>query len=59
MIEDCEIDPASDALVLSETLISDVIVCGRLITKTEEMLRVGFEINDNTGCCHVIFFQRD
>ncbi|TNV79314.1 hypothetical protein FGO68_gene6029 [Halteria grandinella] len=23
------------------------------------MLRIGFEVNDNTGCCPVIFFQKD
>lgn len=59
MIEESELEPGSDALILSEQLITDVIVCGRLISKSDELLRVSFEVNDNTGCCHVIFFQRD
>lgn len=59
MIEDSVADGMSDALVLGEHFITDVIVCGRLISKSEEMLRIGFEVNDNTGCCPVIFFQKD
>jgi hypothetical protein len=57
MIKDAgEIDPATDAVILQGHPVSDVIVIGRLICKSEETLRIVFEVNDNTECCRVVFY---
>ncbi len=36
-----------------------VIIVGRIIARSEEQMRVMFEINDNTGTSKIIFYQKD
>ena len=55
MLHDAPIGP-DDNLEIDGASISEIIVCGRLISRIEEAMRVVFEINDNTGCFKVIFY---
>ena len=36
-----------------------VIIVGRVISRSEEQMRVVFEINDNTGTSKIIFYQKE
>ena len=38
--------------------ITDIILVGRLLKKIEEPMRTQFEINDNTGTFHVLFYHK-
>jgi RPA family protein len=38
--------------------INDIILCGRLLRRVDEPMRTQFEINDNTGTFHVLFYHK-
>ncbi len=48
-----------DALEIDGQQVSEVIVVGRIISKSEEQMRIVLEINDNTGTTKIIFYQKD
>lgn len=48
-----------DQLEIDGKAVSEIIVVARAISRTEEQMRVIFEINDNTGVFKVIFYQKD
>ena len=58
MLHDAFIGP-EDNLEIDGSIINDIIVVGRVISRTEESMRVVFEINDNTATFKVIFYQKD
>jgi len=54
-----EANPRPDDLCeIDGEAISDIIIVGRVIAKTEEPMRTLFELNDNTGTFKVIFYQK-
>ena len=57
MIE--EANPRSDDVCeIDGEVFNDIILVGRVMSKTEESMRTTFEINDNTGYTKVIFYQK-
>jgi len=35
-----------------------IIIVGRVIRRHDENMRVTFDINDNTGCSKIVFYQK-
>ena len=58
MITEAPVTP-DDTLEIDGQQVSDIIIVGRVISRSEESMRVVFEINDNTSTCKVIFYQKD
>ncbi len=48
-----------DSLELDGLSISEVVIVGRMISRSEEQMKVQFEINDGTGTLKVLFYQKD
>ena len=48
-----------DSLELDGQSISEVVIVGRMISRSEEQMKVQFEINDGTGTLKVLFYQKD
>lgn len=50
---------ANDTFEIENEPISDVIICGRLLTKDEKPTRTTFDINDNTGTFKVTLYHKE
>lgn len=48
-----------DNLEVDGQNISEVIIVGRAIARSEEQMRIQFEVNDGTATFKVIFYQKD
>ena len=57
-IQDSPVGP-EDNLEVDGQNISEVIIVGRAIARSEEQMRVQFEVNDGTATFKVIFYQKD
>lgn len=53
---DCNQD---DEFIIDDQIINDVIVCGRVYNREELPTRTCFDINDNTGCFRITFYNRE
>ncbi len=58
MLRDASIGP-DDNLELDGHSVSEIIVIARLLSRTEEQMRIIFEIHDSTASFKVIFYQKD
>lgn len=49
----------NDEIELDGVKVPNIIAVGRLISQTEEQMKIVFEINDGTGLFKVIFYQKE